>query len=193
MTAAPLCYDGSGRRSPELLRVQAGPLTAFYSAGELRYVRWGEREIARRIYVAVRDRNWGTVPPVVADEDLDVRADRFRLRFIVRHHRADIDFAWLGDIAGEPDGAITFAMQGQARARFWRNRIGFCLLHPPREAAGPASMASPSSASRATSAPIVVRETWSRSASWALDSGPSSRSCASSRACIWLSARPANE
>ena len=136
MTAAPLCYDGSGLRPPELLRVQAGPLTAWYSAGELRYVRWGEREIARRIYVAVRDRNWGTAPPLVADEDLDVRADRFRLRFTVRHQQADIDFAWLGDISGEADGAITFAMQGQARARFWRNRIGFCLLHPPREAAG---------------------------------------------------------
>ncbi len=136
MTAAPLCYDGSGRRPPELLRVQAGPLSAWYAAGELRYVRWGEREVARRIYVAVRDRNWGTVPPVVADEDLDVRADRFRLRFTVRHQQADIDFAWLGDITGEPDGAITFAMQGQARGRFWRNRIGFCLLHPPREAAG---------------------------------------------------------
>ena len=64
---------------------------------------------------------------------------------------------------------------------------------PPREAAGPASWASPSSPSRATSAATVVRDTWSRSASWALDSGPSSRSWARIRACIGLSARPARE
>ena len=64
---------------------------------------------------------------------------------------------------------------------------------PPRDAAGPASWASPSSASRATSAAIVVRETWSRSASWAFDSAPSSRSWARIRACIGLSARPARE
>ena len=64
---------------------------------------------------------------------------------------------------------------------------------PPREAAGPASWASPSSVSRATSAATVVRETWSRSASWAFESGPSSRSWASNRACKGLSARPARE
>jgi hypothetical protein len=136
MTKVPLCYDGSGQPPPQRRLVRAGPLTAWYSAGELRYVRWGKHEVMRRLYVAVRDRNWGTVPAVISDEDLDVQQDRFRLRFTVRHRLSEVDFAWLGDIAGDPEGVITFAMQGQARSTFWRNRIGFCLLHPPREAAG---------------------------------------------------------
>lgn len=136
MTKIPLCYDGSGQAPPARRLVRAGPLTAWYSAGELRYVHWGDHEVARRLYVAVRDRNWGTVPAVVSEEDLDVQQNRFRLRFTVRHRQGEVDFAWLGDIAGDPDGVITFALQGQARSTFWRNRIGFCLLHPPREAAG---------------------------------------------------------
>jgi hypothetical protein len=135
MTAVPLCYDGSGRPPPAGRWLRAGPLAAWYSSGELRYVRWGDREIVRRLYAAVRDRNWGTVPAVVSDEDLDVGPDRFRLRFSVRHHEREIDFAWRGEIAGDPQGAIAFAFRGRACATFSRNRIGFCLLHPP-EAAG---------------------------------------------------------
>src|SRR4029079_6821346 len=30
----------------------------------------------------------------------------------------------------------TFTMDGEAKSTFLRNRIGFCLLHPPRECAG---------------------------------------------------------
>ena len=64
---------------------------------------------------------------------------------------------------------------------------------PPRDAAGPASWASPSSASRATSAAIVVRETLEPVGELAFDSGPPSRSWTRSRACMGLSARPARE
>ena len=64
---------------------------------------------------------------------------------------------------------------------------------PPREAAGPTSWAMPSSVSRPTSAAMVVRETFSRSASCTRDNGPSSRSWASRRACMEVSALPASE
>ena len=63
---------------------------------------------------------------------------------------------------------------------------------PPREAAGPAASASPSSANRATSLAIVVRETPSRSASSTRDSGPSSRSVLSTFACVSVSGLPAS-
>ena len=55
---------GRGAPLPERTPLRAGPLTLFYEAGDLRYVKPGDREILRRVYVAVRDRNWGTVSPI---------------------------------------------------------------------------------------------------------------------------------
>src|SRR5207237_1638072 len=55
----------SGRDEPpvERRRVAAGPLAAEVEAPDLRYVRAGDLELVRRLYAAVRDRNWGTVQP----------------------------------------------------------------------------------------------------------------------------------
>ena len=48
----------------ELTELRAGPLRMLYDNGGLRYIKWGEREILRRIYIALRDRNWETIPAV---------------------------------------------------------------------------------------------------------------------------------
>src|SRR5207253_2179233 len=47
-----------------------------------------------------------------------------------------VDFVWRGSIEGRPDGTIRYEMDGEARSTFRRNRIGICVLHPPRECAG---------------------------------------------------------
>jgi hypothetical protein len=107
-----------------------------YGDGELRYVRLGEREVVRRLYVAVRDANWGTVPGRMANEQVESDTDTFRIRFAMIHREGEIDFAWRGSIDGAADGTIRFAMDGEARSSFRRNRIGFCVLHPIRECAG---------------------------------------------------------
>src|SRR5262249_45224174 len=104
--------------------------------GELRYVRLGDREVLRRVYVAVRDADWGTVPARIARESIEAEADSFRIRFDVEHGEGAIDFAWRGSIDGGADGPIRFRMDGRARTTFRRNRIGFCVLHPIRECAG---------------------------------------------------------
>lgn len=54
---------GSDEPLAEQIPLRAGPLTLIYEAGDVRYLKLGNREILRRIYVAVRDRNWGTIPP----------------------------------------------------------------------------------------------------------------------------------
>ena len=38
--------------------LKAGKLTCMYEAGNLRYIKWGNSEIIRMIYGAVRDENW---------------------------------------------------------------------------------------------------------------------------------------
>ncbi len=39
----------------------------FLVNGELRYLRVGDVEVLRRVYVAVRDRLWRTIPPQISN------------------------------------------------------------------------------------------------------------------------------
>jgi hypothetical protein len=127
---------GADAPPPEQIALRAGPLSLIYEAGDLRYIRLGQREIVRRIYVAVRDRNWGTVPAVLSNVRIERAADAFQISYDAQHRQAEIDFFWQAAIAGDAQGRISFAMHGTARSTFLRNRIGFCVLHPIRECAG---------------------------------------------------------
>ncbi|MBK8047886.1 MAG: hypothetical protein IPK16_12590 [Anaerolineales bacterium] len=44
--------------------------------------------------------------------------------------RGEIDFTWQGTVTGSAEGVITYSIAGQANRTFWKNRIGFCILHP---------------------------------------------------------------
>ncbi len=118
--------------------LRAGPVSLHFNPelGDLRYLRIGERELVRRIYVAVRDRNWGTVPALLSGHHLEERDGGFLLRFLALHRQREILFAWAAEITGDAQGRITFAMSGQALSTFMRNRIGICVLHPAHESAG---------------------------------------------------------
>jgi D-apionolactonase len=120
----------------ELVTLRAGPLAAALDGVDLRYVRAGDVEIVRRVYVAVRDRNWNTIPGVPADVEVGAGSDSFRVTFSVRHTSHDIDFSWRGRIAGGEDGRIMYVFDGAAERDLLYNRIGICVLHPPRETAG---------------------------------------------------------
>ncbi len=109
--------------------LRAGPLRLIYEGGDLRYITLGEHEVVRRIYVAVRDRNWSTVPTQFLNERVEANDDSFRITYDGINQQGEIAFAWRGEIAGERDGTIRFSMDGEARTTFLRNRIGFCVLH----------------------------------------------------------------
>ena len=102
----------------------------IFEAGDLRYIRFGDHEILRRIYVAVRDHNWDTILPQLSNIQVDQEGDAFRITYDVANKMADVDFFWGGTITGDADGTITFSIDGEARSTFRRNRIGFCVLHP---------------------------------------------------------------
>lgn len=129
-------YYGKEEALPEQRMLRAGPLTVVYEEGDLRYIRYGDQEILRRVYVAVRDRNWGTILPRLSNVQVEARADSFRIRYEVENKEGEIDFFWKGSIEGDAQGSITFSMDGIARSTFMRNRIGFCVLHPIKECAG---------------------------------------------------------
>jgi D-apionolactonase len=129
-------YAGTEEPLRETRELRSGQLTALYEDGGLRYVRWGSREILRRIYVAVRDRNWGTVPAVLSDLRIDSSLESFEITFNAECKRNEIHFTWKGSIRGDPKGTIVFSMDGEAKSTFMKNRIGICILHPIKECAG---------------------------------------------------------
>jgi hypothetical protein len=116
--------------------LRAGPLSVALDGIDLRYVRAGSIEIVRRVYAAVRDRNWNTIPGVPSELEVDDRGDSFDVRFHVRHVSHDVDFAWDGTIAGGADGRISLSLDGVAGRDLLYNRIGFCVLHPFGETVG---------------------------------------------------------
>ena len=83
-----------------------------------------------RIYVAVRDRDWNTVPCVLTQTEEQINEDSFDIDFEMEHKTDDIHFVWRGALCGDSEGKITFSFDGEARKTFERNRIGFCLLFP---------------------------------------------------------------
>jgi hypothetical protein len=121
---------------PARVPLRAGPLTLIYEAGDLRALKLGDREVLRRVYVALRDRNWGTVPAVLSNVHMDVGDDAFAITYDAEHEQGAIHLAWRATIRGDANGTIAFALDGVARSTFMRNRIGFCVLHPMRECAG---------------------------------------------------------
>jgi len=134
----PIPLTGLAELPPAPLELQAGPLTLIFEPGLalVRYIRFGEHEVLRGIYAAVRDKSWGTVAPKVSNLKTTTSPDGFRLDFDVRCQERDIDFAWHGTVTGEATGTLRFDFQGQAGSTFERNRIGFCVLHPLAECAG---------------------------------------------------------
>lgn len=131
---------GSDEELPAQIPLRAGPVSLIYTGGDLRYIRVSSSPILHRLYVAVRDHNWGTIPAALTDVRIDDAGDSFRIDFRARHVQGVIDFAWTGSITGDADGTVRFAMDGEALSAFRRNRIGFCVLHPGSLAGQPCTV-----------------------------------------------------
>ncbi len=138
MLTGKVSYHGRQEAPPTPLRLGAGPLEMFFEpeSGFVRRICIGEREVLRGIYVAVRDQNWGTVPPRVLTLEKSIHADSFQLSFAVECRAGHIYFRWNGQLSGAPDGTLRYVFEGEALTTFLKNRIGFCVLHPLRECCG---------------------------------------------------------
>ncbi len=110
--------------------LRAGPVSLLFGNGEIRYLRIGEREILRRVYVAVRDRNWHTIPGQASDLAIASEGNTFAVTFRMTHEQGAIRFSWAGRIEGNETGRIRFTMDGKAHSDFLTNRTGVCVLHP---------------------------------------------------------------
>ncbi len=108
------------------------------ASGFLRQIKLGDELVLNGIYAAVRDRNWGTVEPVIRALHIDQGPDAFKVSFTAVCQQDEIDFVWRGTIDGDVAGTIRYTFEGEAKSDFLRNRIGFCVLHGANCAGRPA-------------------------------------------------------
>ncbi len=119
--------------------LNAGDLTLEYAEGKLRYVKFGETELIRGIYFAVRDADWGTLPLRCHEEHLVLREGGFTLTFRSESTEdGQAVVSWECAIEGEANNRISFAIKGTFLREYASNRAGFCLLHPLKHTVGQA-------------------------------------------------------
>ena len=78
-------YYGKDEPLPEGTQLRAGPLSMIFESGDLRYIRFGDHEILRRVYVAVRDHNWDTILPQLSNVQIEREDDAFRITYDVEN------------------------------------------------------------------------------------------------------------
>lgn len=116
-------------RQGQVLR--AGAATATLEAGQLRHMRVGGVEAIRAVSFLVRDRDWGTVDPVITGLALDGGRVAYGARYDMGAGRLDVQVA----LTLTPDG-LTAEAVATAHGSVETNRAGFTVLHPIEGVAG---------------------------------------------------------
>ncbi len=127
---------GSDAPIPQMRTLRAGPVTMLLDGIDLRYLKIGSTELVRRVYSAVRDVDWNTLPATVTGHEVRETDGGFVVVFQAHHTGREIDFSWRGTITGDETGRVEFTFDGRAEELCRHNRIGICVHHPWRETAG---------------------------------------------------------
>ena len=131
-----IVYHGAYGPSAPQIPLRAGPFSAILERSDLRYVKLGYREVVRRIYVAIRDQNWNTIPAKLSNCKIDTTRNAFQISFDADNQQGEVNYHWQCLVSGTSSGTITYSIEGEARSNFLRNRIGICVLHPLDECMG---------------------------------------------------------
>jgi hypothetical protein len=115
---------------PTPVRLKAGELELLFVDGDVRYLAVSGTELVRRVYVAVRDLDWNTLPGKIESLDIRDKGDSFEVRFTRRHTLGATDYRWSATISGDANGCIRYEMDGVALAEFPYAKIGICMHHP---------------------------------------------------------------
>src|SRR5260221_1448815 len=142
--------------SEKPIELVAGPATALFTGGDLRTIRISGCETINRIYFALRDHNWGTIPGKISGLRVDQGEDRFLITYRSEHRNREVHFIWRATITGESDGTIRFAFEGETLSTFRRNRIGLCVHHPISAAGDQLIVTHPDGSTTAGAFPTII-------------------------------------
>lgn len=108
----------------------AGPLTACFDQGALRFIKVLGKEAIRNIAFVVRDKDWGTYQPSLSNLVIDQQEDSFSVSFDAVCTDGQQTIEYTASIKGESDGTLSFEGDYTAVTDFLTNRTGFVVLHP---------------------------------------------------------------
>ena len=113
--------------------ITAGPLRMQFdpASGLIRRLCHGDVELLRGVYAAVRDQHWNTVSPQISELQISESANHVDIQFVADCHQDEIRLRWEGRIHISRSGTMTYSFRAGVSSTFLRNRIGFCVLHPP--------------------------------------------------------------
>lgn len=129
-------YYGSSITIPEPFSLNAGRFNLIYQNGLIRQIRYDSNLICNRVYFALRDRHWNTIPGAFSITHQSTNSTGFDLLYKGEFLQGDIKLEASFELHGKSSGEITFSFTAVALTSFYRNRIGFCTLLPIDECMG---------------------------------------------------------
>lgn len=113
----------------EGLELSAGDWSARSAGSDLFDVEWRGTQVAQRIYFAVRDAPWNTIPAQILSRTVHEAADSFEVRVRQRHRYDSIDVTV--DIAAEcsVDGSLRIHTEARCESDFRYSKIGLNIHH----------------------------------------------------------------
>ena len=98
--------------------LRAGPISAVFDSGALRYIRYHGEEALRGIAYIVRDKNWGTYAPAI--ENLKVRQSKngFAIGYEATCKDKDQAIRYSAKIDARSDGTLKFSAEGTPLSDF---------------------------------------------------------------------------
>jgi hypothetical protein len=136
MVSRAVALFGTDQTDPPMRTLRAGPLSAEYDNGALRYVRFGGLEVLRAIAFLVRDENWGTFAPKIDNLRLEENAHGFSATYRGTCSDASRTLVYEARISGSSDGSLSFEVEAEPRTEVLTNRTGFIVLHPVEGVSG---------------------------------------------------------
>ena len=133
MTSSPstaIKYYGTEESVEAMRTLTAGPLTAEFDQGALRFIKVYGKEAIRNIAFVARDKDWGTYNPEISNLLVDQQADSFAISYDAVCKDADQELRFSITITGTAEGTLAFSGTGTAVSDFLTNRTGFVVLHP---------------------------------------------------------------
>lgn len=116
--------------------LKAGPVSVELDGGNLRYIRYQDREAIRAVAYVVRDEFWGTYNPAITGMQVEQSEDCFVVVYQALCGNGTQQFRYEARVIGEADGTVRFEARGTAVTDFLTNRTGFVVLHPIEGVAG---------------------------------------------------------
>jgi D-apionolactonase len=110
--------------------LEAGPITAMFDNGALRYIRYRGTEVLRGIAYLLRDKNWGTYGPAIENLKIAQRKDGFTISYTATAKDKTQGLRYDARIEASASGKLVFSATGTPLTDFLTNRSGFVVLHP---------------------------------------------------------------